>query len=119
MFVDPQAMTVGTALSLPRTGSGLRQGTFQTADGNLSLSIQHQLNKKNNRRVFRTDWRKVAADPLVAAQNLNYEMSAYFVVQAPLVGFSIAEQIQLVTGMAGNLAATSNTNWTKFLGGES
>lgn len=118
MFADPQALTIGSALSLPRIGSGLNSGVFQTTDGLVQMSINHKVGKRIH-RVVRVDLSKVAADPLIAAQNLRYSMSGYFVVDVPPQGFSVTEQINLVTGLAGNLAATTNANWTKFLGGES
>ena len=118
MFADPQALTIGTALSLPRTGSGNQSGIFQTSDSLVSLSINHQIGKRT-RRVIRVDHNKVAADPLVAAQNLRYNMACYFVVDVPPQGYTIADQLQVITGLTGNLAATSNANWNKFLGGES
>jgi hypothetical protein len=118
MFADPQALTIGSALSLPRIGSGLNNGVFQTADGLVKMTLLHN-NGKRNRHTVRVDLAKVAADPLNAAQNLRYSMSTYFVLDVPPVGFTVAEQINLVTGLTGNLAASTNANWTKFIGSES
>jgi hypothetical protein len=61
----------------------------------------------------------VAADPLNAAQNLNYSASMYIVVDVPPVGYSPAEMKQIWDGFLANLAATSGANTVKFLGGES
>jgi len=118
MFADPQSVTIGSALSLPRIGSGLNSGVFQTADGLAKMSVTH-VNGKRNRHTARIDLAKVAADPLIAAQNLRYSASFYVVLDVPTVGFSVGEQISLITGLTGNMAATSNANWTKFIGGES
>lgn len=118
MFADPQSLTIGSALSLPRIGAGLNSGVFQTADGLVKMSLLHNLGKRT-RHTVRVDLAKVAADPLNAAQNLRYSMSGYFVLDVPPVGFSVAEQINLVTGLTGNLAASTNANWTKFIGSES
>ena len=118
MFADPQSLTIGSALSLPRIGSGLNTGVFQTSDGLVKMSLPHNLGKRN-RHTVRVDLAKVAADPLNAAQNLRYSMSGYFVLDVPPVGFSVTEQVNLVTGLTGNLAASTNANWIKFIGSES
>ncbi len=118
MFADPQTLTIGSALSLPRIGTGLNVGAFQTSDGLVKMSIDHKVGKRI-RHTVRVDLSKIAADPLVAAQNLRYSMSGYFVLDVPPQGFSVAEQINMITGLTGNLAATSNAGWTKLIGGES
>ena len=119
MFADPQSVVIGSALSLPRIGLGLNSGVFQTSDSLVKYSVSHVNGAKRNRHTARIDLAKVAADPLNAAQNLRYSMSCYFVLDVPPVGFTVAEQINLVTGLTGNMAASTNTNWTKFIGGES
>jgi hypothetical protein len=119
MFADPQSVTIGTAQTLARTGTGPNQGRFQKDDGTIVLSVVHQNLKARNRRTFRIDHSKVAADPLVTAQNLRYSGSMYIVTDFPVVGYSIAEQIQVVTGVFTNLTASTNANLTRFLGGES
>lgn len=118
MFADPQSVTIGSALSLPRIGSGLNSGVFQTADSLTKYTISHVVGKRN-RHTARIDLAKVAADPLNAAQNLRYSMSCYFVLDVPPVGFTVTEQINMVTGLTGNMSASTNANWTKFIGGES
>ncbi len=118
MFADPQSVTIGSALSLPRIGSGLNSGVFQTSDGLAKMSVTH-VQGKRTRHTARIDLAKVAADPLIAAQNLRYSASFYVVLDVPTVGFSVAEQVNLITGLTGNMAASSNANWTKFIGGES
>lgn len=118
MFADPQALTIGSALSLPRIGTGLNSGTFQTADGLVVLKNSH-LYGKRTRRTIRIDHSKVAADPLVAAQNLRYSASVYLVVDAPPVGYTPADLTSICTGLFTNLTASTNANLTKFLGGES
>jgi len=84
----------------------------------VKMSLSHNLGKRN-RHTVRVDLAKVAADPLNAAQNLRYSMSGYFVLDVPPVGFSVTEQVNLVTGLTGNLAASTNANWIKFIGSES
>jgi len=118
-FADPQSVTINAiANSLPRTGSGDNTGTFTKDDGNVKLSVSHSYGKRN-RRTIRIDHRKVAVDPLNAAQNLNYSMSIYMVADIPPVGYSPAEAKQVLDGFLANLQASSGANETKFFGGES
>jgi hypothetical protein len=118
-FADPQSVTIsGSAKSLPRIGSSIDSGVFSTDDGNVKLTVSHSTGKRT-RRTIRLDHRKVAADPLNAAQNLNYSMSVYMVVDAPLVGYSPADQKAIVDALLGNLEASSAANEVKLIGGES
>lgn len=118
-FSDPQSITINAiANSLPRIGSGENTGTFSKDDGNIKLSVSHIYGKRT-RRAIRLDHRKVAADPLVAAQNLNYSMSLFTVVDVPVVGYSPTEVKQIWDGFNTLLTATSGANMVKFLGGES
>lgn len=118
-FADPQSVTINAvANSLPRVGSGNNSGSFSKDDGNVKLSLSHAYGKRT-RRTVRLDHRKVAADPLVAAQNLQYSMSCYIVVDVPPVGYTPAEAKQVVDGFLANLQASSGANLVKFLGGES
>lgn len=117
-FPDPQSVTINAiANSLPRTGSGDNTGTFTKDDGNVKMTIAHTYGKRT-RRLVRLDHRKVASDPLNAAQNLNYTMGCWLVVDVPIVGYTPAEAKQVVDGFLGNLQATSGANLVKFLGGE-
>lgn len=118
MLADPQAINVtGTSVNAPRTGAGLNEGVFTSSDGNITLTVSHQF-KKRNRHSVRVDLRKVAPDPLNAAQNLNYSMSAYVVMDVPQVGFSTAEIVTCAAGLFTNLTASTNANLTKVVGGE-
>lgn len=119
MFADPQSVTINAvANSLPRVSSGDYLGVYTKDDGNVSLSVKHAIGKRT-RRTIRIDHRKVAADPLVTAQNLNYSMSMYIVVDVPPLGYTPAEVKQVWDGFIANLAASSAANTVKFLGGES
>jgi len=116
---DPQSVTIGTAQSLPRTGTGVGVGTFASADGNIQLQISHQYAKNGRiRRTVRINHRKVAADPLNTAQNLKYSASVYLVVDQPEVGYSVANLTDIVSGLATWLTATTNANTIKVLGAE-
>lgn len=119
MLADPQSVTIdGVASSLPRTGSSTDAGVFTSADGNLTLTISH-VRGKRNRRTIRLDHRKVAADPLNTAQNLQYSMSLYMVLNVPSVGYSPDEVKDVLDGFLANLQASSGANEVKFIGGES
>lgn len=119
MLTDPQSITINAiANSLPRVGTGDNNGVFQKDDGTVALSIQHVYGKRT-RRTIRLTHTKVAADPLNAAQNLNYSMSLYITVDVPKLGYSPTEVKQIWDGLLANLAASSGANTVKFLGGES
>ena len=119
MFTDPQSVTINSvANSLPRTTAGVNQGVFTKDDGNVKMSLSHTYAKRT-RRMARLDFSKIAADPLISAQNIKYSMSAYLVVDTPITGFTVAEAKQIVDALTAWLTASSGANVTKFLGGES
>lgn len=116
MLTDPVSVTIdGVATSFPRVSSGINTATYQTADGGRTLSIQHTIGKRA-RRVVRWDFKKIAADPLVSAQNVLRSGSVYLVIDAPLQGFTQAELGNEVLYHQSFL--TSNVI-TRVLGGES
>lgn len=116
-FADPQSLTIaGTATSLPRVGSALNAGTFQSNDGNVRLAVSSSYGKRV-RRTIRVQHRKVAADPLTA-QNVNYEMTCYLVTDAPLVGYTVAQQKDIVDALVAYLSASTGAKVTQLLGGE-
>jgi hypothetical protein len=117
-FSDPQSVTINAvANSLPRTSSGVNAGVFTKDDGNVKLSIASQYGKRN-RRTARIDHSKIAADPLISAQNIKYGMSVYLVCDVPITGYTIAEQKQIADGLTTWLTASSGANLLKLLGGE-
>ncbi|DAD50054.1 coat protein [ssRNA phage Zoerhiza.4_5] len=119
MFADPQSVTIGSAQSLARTGISGNTGSFTKDDGTVALSIAHSKSKANRvRSTARVDFSKVAADPLVTGTNLRLSASAYIVIDKPLNGFTVAEVVQLVTGLTTWLTASTNANATKLGGGE-
>lgn len=118
MFTDPQTLTINAvANTLPRTPTGANAGQFTKDDGNVKLTVSHQLGKRNRRNV-RVDFRKVAADPLSTGFNKEYSMSAYLLIDTPVVGFTIVEQKQIVDALTAWLTASTGANVTKVLGGE-
>lgn len=119
MFADPQTLTIGaTSNSVSRTGMSLGQGTFQTPDGSGKLTITQKVGRRN-RTEIRAKLSKTAADPLVTGNNQVYEATAYVVLDRPASGFSVAELTALVTGLFGNLTASTNANLIKAIGLES
>lgn len=118
-LADPQSVTINSvAQSLPRTSSGINSNIYTKDDGNVQLSIQHTYAKRT-RRVARLNFSKIAADPLISAQNIKYSMSAYLVVDLPVTGFTVAEAKYIVDALTLWLTASSGANTTKVLGGES
>ncbi len=117
-YSDPQSITINAvAQTLPRTSNGVNQGVFTKDDANVKLSVSHNYGKRT-RRQLRIDYRKVAADPLATGYNKEYSMSTYIVVDAPVVGFTVAEQKQIVDALTGYLTASSGSKVTQLLGGE-
>lgn len=118
MLADPQSITIGTAKTLARTGSGLGSGSFQTADGEVKMTVSQKVGRRNRSEV-RVKFTKTAADPLITGNNTVYEATAYIVLDRPASGFTVAELTNLVTGLTGNLTASSNANLIKVIGSES
>jgi hypothetical protein len=115
---DPQSVTINAvAISLPRTGSGTSSGTFSSNDGTVQETISHQYGKRN-RHLFRIDHSKIAADPLISAQNIKYTMSFYVVADVPVTGYTVVEVKQVIDGFITQLNASSGALITKMLGGE-
>lgn len=118
-IADPQTITVsGVTTSLPRVGSGVNNGQFQSADGTIRLSAAHAYGKRVRRNI-RVDFSKIAADPLISAQNIKHSCSLYLVLDEPITGFTRAEQLALYTGFIAQLDASTKAVATKWLGGES
>ncbi|DAD51621.1 TPA_asm: coat protein [ssRNA phage Zoerhiza.2_2] len=119
MFSDPQSVTIGTAQSLPRTGISGNAGTFTKDDGTVALGIAHSQSKRGRvRSTARIDYSKIVADPLITGTNLRLSASAYIVIDKPINGFTVAEQVQLITGLTTWLTSSTNANATKLGGGE-
>lgn len=119
MFTDPQTVTVNAvAQTMPRTSMGQNQGVFSKDDGTIGLQFSHLLGKRNRRQI-RLNFRKVAADPLLAGVNKEYTGTVYLVIDHPPVGFTNTELKQYVDAFTAYLTASSGANVTKVLGGES
>ncbi|DAD52239.1 TPA_asm: coat protein [ssRNA phage Esthiorhiza.1_4] len=119
MFSDPQSVTIGSANSLPRTGISNNSGSFTKDDGTVALTVAHSKSKANRfRSTARVDFSKIVADPLVTGTNLRLSSSVYIVIDRPINGFTVAEQVQLITGLTTWLTASTNANATKLSGAE-
>lgn len=118
MFADPQSVTINAiAKTLARTGSGIDTGTFKKDDGEVALTISHAYNKRN-RRLLRLDHRKFITDIVDPQIYTYYNMSCQLVVDTPILGYTIAEQKQVIDGFVGYLSASSGARVTQLLGGE-
>ena len=117
-FADPQSVTInGVATSLPRTASGPNTGGFTSADGLVQMTVAHAYGKRY-RRTIRLNQSKTTSDPLVPSNNIRPSMSVYMVVDAPVLGYSVAEQKYLVDALVAYLTASSGAKVTQLLGGE-
>lgn len=118
-FADPQSVTINAiANTLPRTSSGDNNGTFRKDDSTVELKVSHSYGKRV-RRVIRLTHNKVATDPLMPTVNVPYSTSISLVVDAPVVGYTIAEQKQIIDGLTAYLTASTGARVTQLLGGES
>lgn len=106
----------GAAKSLPRVSFGDRKGIFENAATGHRLSVTH-VNGKRARHTVRLDITKTAADPLLDGVSKQYSMSAYLVLDNPLVGFSVAEIEANAKALSDWLAVAGNL--TKIVNGES
>jgi exopolyphosphatase/pppGpp-phosphohydrolase len=68
--------------------------------------------------MFRFNQTLVAADPLYPATNGQYAQSAYMVLDAPLVGFTDAEQAMIIQAVVDTLDQTSGAAITKLVNGQ-
>lgn len=114
---DPQTVTIdGTPVSLPNVARPGRSGIYESADGNLTLTISH-VNGKRARSVVRLDRKKIVADPLIATTNRQVSWSVQFVIDQPLYGPTDAE---LTSDMDGLIGLVDNASFkARFVGGES
>lgn len=118
MFTDPQTVTINAVpITLPRVSTGTNTSSYSKDDGTVKMSVSHAYGKRT-RRTIRIDHSKIAADPLISAQNIKYTMSTYIVCDVPVTGYTLAEAKQVVDGLTAYLTASSGAQVTKLLGGE-
>lgn len=118
-YSDPQSVTVsGTAISLPRTGSGESSGSFTSPDGQTKLDVSHSYGKRNRRQIRLTQ-SKIVSDALIPTQNTLTSMSVYMVVDVPKNGYTVTEEKAVVDALVAYLTASTGARVTQLLGGES
>lgn len=114
-FADPQSVTVNAvAQPLPRVSSGPLSSVYQKDDMSYKLTVSRIIGKRR-RYMIRLDARKIAADPLATANNLEYTCAAYMVIDAPALGYSNTELKDIALGLS---AWASSTNLLKVVGNE-
>ncbi len=117
-FADPQSVTIsGTAISLPRTSTGVNASTYTSADTLTALTSSHQYGRRTRRQIKLTT-SKVTADPLVPSQNTRSSMSCYVVFDVPVNGYTVAEAKAVGDALMTYLTASTGAQITKLLGGE-
>lgn len=120
MALADQTVTIsGTAISLPRTGSGMREAEFTSPDGLTKETVRHTTGNRQTRHYIRLDNSKIAADPLAAGINVKSSIGVWIVINVPDVGYTVAEQKAVVDGFLAQLSASSGALVGKLLGNES
>jgi hypothetical protein len=119
MLTDPQSVTLaGTAVSLPRTAFTANGAVYTSPDSTLVLETIHNYGRRN-RSMVRIRQDKIAADPLIATTNRRLSASAWFTIDTNPEGFSVAEQVAIIKLLSDWLSASTYSNATKLVGGES
>lgn len=116
-FADPQSVTVNAvAQSLPRVASNGSSSEYQKEDSSYKLVVS-RIAGKRRRYMVRLDARKIASDPLVSANNREYTMAAYVVVDVPPtgIGYTNPDARDVVLALTGWL---TSANVLKVLGNE-
>jgi hypothetical protein len=117
-FADPQSVTIATvAISLPRTSTGVGSSVYTSADGLTVLTPSSSYGKRT-RRSLRLTSSKIAADPFTSGINQSYSMSAYLVLDTPILGYTPTEQLDVAEGLLTYLSASSYAAVVKLIGGE-
>lgn len=117
-LADPQSVTIGgTANTLPRTSTSANASSYTKDDGATALTVSHSYGRRIRRTASITS-NKITADPLITGQNVRVNARAYVVLDAPVAGFTAAEQKDLLLAIATWLSASTGANATKLVGGE-
>lgn len=115
---DPQSLTLGSAIPLPRVVTDAKSATYRAGDQNLELLIEHSSNGKTNRSVMRATQRKVAADPLTAVNSYQFA-TVTLTINRPVTGFTEAELLLLLNSIPTWGSASTNAKFKQILGMES
>jgi hypothetical protein len=118
-FADPQSLTIsGSAVSLPRTSSGVREGQFNAGDGLTTLRVRHTSGNKRKRHTIRVDVAKIAADPLLAGVNVKASLAAGLWIDRPETGYTVAEAKAVADALLAYLSASTGAKVSQLLGDE-
>jgi hypothetical protein len=91
MFTEPLSVTVSaTPIDLARIGSSDLKGVFNNTAAGLRATISPTSGKRD-RHTFRLDFNKLTPDAFTEGINKNVSMSVQLTIDAPVVGFSVAE----------------------------
>jgi hypothetical protein len=91
MFTEPLVVTVsGAAKNLARIGSSDLKGVFNNTASGLRATTSHTSGKRD-RHIVRLDFNKLVPDAFTEGINRNVSMSVQLSVDAPTVGFTVAE----------------------------
>lgn len=117
-LADPQSVTLGSAISHPRTRTDATSAEYTSADGTSSLLVSHQVAKGRRRSLIKITRKKVSTDVLT---DMKSEIGAVIniSIDRPGVGFTEAELIELFSGANTWASASTNANLKKVLGLES
>lgn len=117
-LTDPQSIKIAeTTTSLPRVNTGNFSSQYEAADGTVTLKLSTQESSRK-RHVIRVDVEKITEDPF-SGDNVPVSMSAYLVIDRPLVGYDNTEALAVVTGLNELAAASTDKVLKALLGGES
>jgi len=115
-LADPQSVTYsGNAKSLARTGLALKEGTFQTSDGEFTMTVKHD-SAKRNRHLVKVQRTLIVADPLFPTQNTSISYSAALTMDCPKNGAAAADVIALGNAL---VAWATSAKITQLVGAES
>lgn len=112
---DPTVTINAVPTVLARTGMSLTSGVFQSSDGSLSLTVEHQ-SARRTRHVIRLRKTEIVADPLVPSVNQNVGYGATLSIDLPKNGVLSATAVDHVLGLV-TLATEAFVE--KVVGGES
>ena len=116
MFADPQSITVNAvAKSLPAVSRGTDSSVYKMDTGDYTLTISKARTGSRKRFAIRVDARKIAPDPLVASNNVEYTSTVILSMNAPFVGYTNVEVKDIALALS---AWATSANLLKVLGEE-
>jgi hypothetical protein len=116
---DPQSIKIsGTTTSLPRVITGDRTSTYESSDGTIKLTLS-TVSSRRKRQVVRVDVSEITEDPFIDSQNVEVSMSAYLVIDRPLVGYTNDQSLGVVVGLLEAAVASEDGMIKKLLASES